>query len=292
MTINLKKCIFDYLYIAIGSLILAMGMNMFLVPCQISSGGVGSIGTVLLYVFNIPLSVTNLFFNVILFIFGYKYLGKTSVLKTIIGIIFLSLFLEVTKYFPTFNNDLFVSTVVGGVLVGIGVGFVIRVEASTGGSDFAALILKRFIPHISTATLILIIDCIIIIFAGIVFKSYTITFYSAISMFISSKVTDRIATMGDAAKSILIISKKNNEIAKSVMKNFERGVTGIYSKGLYSEEDKIMLLCVVSPKELPSLIYTVRNIDKNAFTIVFDAREVLGEGFKLKTEYDKIYIKK
>ncbi len=283
-----KRVALDYLILIIGSFVLALGLNVFLVPCQLSSGGVGTLGTVLLYLFKIPLSVTNLFFNALLFVFGYKYLGKASVMKTVAGIFALSVFLETTKYLPTFSDDILISTVMGGILIGIGIGFVVRVEASTGGSDFAALIIKRFIPHISVATMILLIDTVIIIFASIIFKSYTVLFYSALSMFISSKVTDKIMTIGDAAKHISIISKKNDEIAKIVMNSFDRGITGIYSKGLYSGEDNLMLICVVSPKEVPYIINMVRKIDESAFVIISDAREVLGEGFKERTEYDKI----
>ena len=253
---------------------------MFLVPCKISSGGVSSIGTMLLYKFNIPMSVTNIFFNAVLFVLGYKYVGKNSVFRTVAGIVFLSAFLEITKYFPAFGDDLFIATVIGGALVGIGIGLVVRVEASTGGSDFAGLILKKFFPHIPVATLILFIDSVIIIIAGIVFKSYMITFYSAIAMFIASKVTDSIMTMGDAAKSVYIMSAQNKEISQMVMEGFERGITGIYSKGLYSGKDNMTLLCVVSPKQLPRLVHKVKEIDKDAFIIVSEAREVLGEGFK------------
>jgi uncharacterized membrane-anchored protein YitT (DUF2179 family) len=276
----MKKTIKSYLFIAIGAFLLAAGLNMFLVPCKISSGGVSSIGTMLLYKFNIPMSVTNIFFNAVLFVLGYKYVGKNSVLKTVAGIIFLSAFLEITKYLPAFGDDIFISTVIGGALVGIGVGLVVKVEASSGGSDFAGLILKKFFPHIPIATLILFIDGAIIIIAGIVFKSYMITFYSAIAMFIASKVTDSIMTMGDAAKSVYIMSPENEKISKVIMETFERGVTGVYSKGLYTGSENMMLLCAVSPKQLPRLVNKVKEIDKGAFIIVSDAKEVLGEGFK------------
>ena len=275
-----KRAIKDYLLIVLGSIILAIGLNMFLVPCKISSGGISSMGTVLLYKLNIPLSVTNIVFNAVLFIIGYKYVGRNSVIKTIAGIVFLSVFLEITKNPPIFGDDLFIATVIGGALVGIGVGLVVRVEASTGGSDFAALILKKFFPHVSVANLILIIDSIIIILAGVAFQDYMITLYSSIAMFIASKATDAIAAMGDAAKSIYIMSAKNKEISKMIIEHFERGVTGVYSKGIYSGEDNIMLLCVVSPKQLPRLVHKVREIDKDAFIIVSEVREVLGEGFK------------
>ena len=274
------KTVKSYIFIAIGAFLLAAGLNMFLVPCKISSGGVSSIGTIFLHKFNIPMSVTNIFFNAVLFVLGYKYVGKNSVLKTIAGIVFLSAFLEVTKYLPTFEEDIFISTVIGGALVGIGVGFVVKVEASTGGSDFAGLILKKFFPHIPIATLILLIDGAIIIVAGIVFKSYMITFYSAIAMIIASKVTDSIMTMGDAAKSVYIMSSENDKISKMIMNAFERGVTGVYSKGIYTGQDNMMLLCVVSPKQLPRLVNKVKEIDKDAFIIVNEVREVLGEGFK------------
>lgn len=277
---KIKSVIKDYFLIVLGTFILAVGLNLFLVPCRISSGGISSIGTVLLYKLNIPMSVTNIVFNALLFILGYKYVGKSSVVKTIVGIVGLSAFLEVTKFFPVFGDDLFIATVIGGVLVGIGVGLVVRVEASTGGSDFAALILKKFFPHISVANLILVIDSLIIVFAGIMFNDYMITFYSAIAMFIASKATDTIAAMGDAAKSVYIMSAKNSEISQMIIETFERGVTGVYSKGVYSGEDNMMLLCVVSPKQLPRLIHKVKEIDKDAFIIVNDVREVLGEGFK------------
>ena len=277
---KIKSVIKDYFLIVLGTFILAVGLNLFLVPCRISSGGISSIGTVLLYKLNIPMSVTNIVFNALLFTLGYKYVGKSSVVKTIVGIVGLSAFLEVTKFFPVFGDDLFIATVIGGVLVGIGVGLVVRVEASTGGSDFAALILKKFFPHISVANLILVIDSLIIVFAGIMFNDYMITFYSAIAMFIASKATDAIAAMGDAAKSVYIMSAKNSEISQMIIETFERGVTGVYSKGVYSGEDNMMLLCVVSPKQLPRLIHKVKEIDKDAFIIVNDVREVLGEGFK------------
>lgn len=278
-----------YAFIAAGAFFLAAGMNMFLLPCKISSGGVGTIGTVFYYIFNIPLSVTNLVFNAILFLAGYRLLGKESLFRSAAGIIFLSVFLELTDFFRTFGEDMFISTIIGGVLIGIGVGLVVRVGASTGGSDFAALIIKKFMPHMSLATLILILDCIIIAFAGFVFKSYIVTFYSLITMFVSSKAIDAVVTIGDAAKSVFIISQKHTEIAETVMVEFERGVTGIYSKGLYSGNDSVVLLCVVSPKELPRLMQRVRKIDPTAFSVITDAREVLGEGFK---QYDKQYKEK
>ncbi len=284
---NMRK-LKEYFVIAAGTFLLALGMNVFLVPARISSGGVGTIGTVLLHFFGIPLAVTNLFFNVILFVIGYKYLDRSSVIKTAFGVLLLSVFLQLTSYLPTYDEDSLICAVAGGILLGLGIGLVIRKRASTGGSDFAALVIRRFAAHISAATIILIIDFVIILGAGIAFGSVTVTFYSAIAMFITSKVADAIIVMGNAAKSVFIISRHGDDISQKILGTLGRGTTGIYSKGAYSGKNFLMLLCVVSPKELPGLVYTVRNVDSKAFIIISNAMEVLGEGFRTETLYDEI----
>ncbi|MBO5909253.1 MAG: YitT family protein [Clostridia bacterium] len=276
----LKKIIKEYLSVAIGAFLLAAGINMFLLPLQLSSGGIGTIGTVLLYIFKIPLSVTSLVLNAVLFIFGYRLLGRDAIIKTAAGILFLSLFLEISKYLPTFKEDMFFASVCGGVLVGIGIGIVVRVGGSTGGSDFAGIMMKRLVPHISVATFILIIDFVIIVISGFVFKSYAVTFYSALAMFISAKVADAILDMGDVAKSLFIITEKSDEVKAVVLEKYKRGVTEIYSKGAYSGEERMMLLCAVSPKEAPLVVKTVKSVDEKAFIIISDARKILGQGFK------------
>jgi len=274
------------LYIIVGSFLLAIGINVFLVPGKISSGGISSIGTILLYLFDVKLSVTNLVFNVLLFAAGLRYLSRAAVIKTGIGILALTVFLELTSTFPTYGEDAIISTLVGGVLVGVGVGLVVKQNASTGGSDFAALILKRFFPHVSLANLILVLDCAVILASGIVFKSLSVTVYSILAMYVSSRVTDAVVTMGSMAKAVRIFSREHEAIARFVMDRFERGATGLYSRGMYSGREGMMLLCVVNPKQLPPLIEGIKQLDKQAFVVISDAREVLGEGFRPYSEYN------
>lgn len=275
-----KQAVFDLIFIITGTFLIALGINAFLLPSQLSAGGVGTIGTILFYFFKIPLSVTNLAFNVFLFALAFKFIGKHAVIKTILGVVFLSLFLELTKNIFIAGGDIIISTVLGGAVVGLGLGLVIHREASTGGSDLAGLVIKRFVPHISVATIILVIDCAIIIIAGVVFKSLMITFYSTVSMLVASKIADMVMTFGNASKCIYIISEKSQEISHKIINRFERGVTGIKSVGMYSGNSALLLMCVVSPKQAPYVVNMVRDIDKKSFVIVTDAREVLGEGFK------------
>lgn len=276
---NLKKYIIDYTYIILGTFILAFAITFFLVPCKISTGGVSGFATVIYYLADIPLSVTTLIINLVLFVCGYKILRKSGIAKTIVGIIFLSLFLEITPVFGSYSEDVLLSAVFGGILVGVGVGLAVLKEGSTGGSDFAALMLNKAIPFISIATFILIIDMTVIVMSSFVFESYTIMFYSAISLYISCKVTDMIVIRGKAAKSVFIISEKHNKIASEIMEEMERGVTGIYSYGCYKEKNQMMLMCIVRNREVPVLVEKIKKIDNKAFITVSEVREVCGEGF-------------
>ena len=270
----------DYFWIAVGSLILSIGLNWFLVPAKLSVGGVGSIGTILLYLFRIPLSVTNLAVNAVLFGFGYKYMGKAALLKTVAGILFLSLFLALTEGLWAYTEDRIMASLFGGFLCGLGIGLVVRREGSTGGSDFAALLMHHFRPHISVAVCLLLLDMVVVFVSGIVFRSITVMFYSFFALVVAAKVSDMILTMGDVAKSVYILTDKHTQIAEFVHTELMRGATGIHSQGMYSGVARMMLMCVVSPKELPALVRGVRCIDPGAFVIISDVREVLGEGFK------------
>ena len=290
-----KPIIVNTAIIFLGSLLLAVGINFFFLPSKICAGGISSIGTILYYETDglIHLSYTNAVANLILLILGLKFLGKDAVLKSVIGVIALSISLEITSYIDIaqFALDPILSVIVGGVVAGLGMGLVVKRAASTGGTDFVALMLKRIIPHASVAGILLVLDCTIVIVSGIVFQNFAITVYSLIAMYVCSRVTDTVVSFGNKAKAVQVFSDKNEEIADFVINKFDRGATGVYAKGMYSKKDRTMLLCVVSPKELPLLINAIKKIDHAAFIIINDAKEVLGEGFKTKSDYDDISVK-
>ena len=283
-----KNKFWEYFAVIPGALFLALGLAVFLAPSRLGAGGVSSVGTLLLYFWHIPMSVTTLLINGILFLAGYNFLGRQSVFKTLLGILSFSLSLTLFEALPPFREDMVAAALFGGVLVGLGTGIVVRVEASTGGSDFAALILHRLFPHISVPLFIMGIDCAIIAVSGVLFKSLTVTIYSIGVLFVAMKTADVVLSFGDAAKSVYILSGKAEEIAENIQTEFARGITGVYSRGMYTGENTLMLLSVVAPKELPALLHLVRQKDPAAFIIVSDAREVVGEGFKSGAAYDSI----
>ena len=271
---------FDYILILTGSLLLAISVEVFFLPLKISCGGISSVGTVLFYLFKIPLSVTNMVLNVILFAFAVKLLGKASLRKTIFGILMFTLWLEIVAYVPGYSADLFVATLFGGITLGVGIGLVVRAGGSTGGSDLAGLIINKNLPHISVPKIIFLVDAIIIVISGLVFKSFTIIVYSATALFVSAKIGDAVICIGNSAKQILIISDNTQKISSDILSHCQRGVTGLFCKGMYSGEKRIALMCIVSPREVPKIMDIIKNIDEESFVVITDVREVLGEGFK------------
>lgn len=273
------KAIREYGGIAVGAFVLAVAVNVFLLPLNISTGGVSGIGTILYHTVKIPIWATTLAVNSVLFLFGRKMLAKSELVKSAVGILLLTAFLALTENASGFGGDLFVSAVFGGAVAGAGVGITVKCGASTGGSDFAGIMVNRALPHISVAGFIMLADCAVVALSGIIFGEPTLTLYSLVSLYVSSRVTDRILVSGRFAKCLYIISEKHEQIARRIMTEAGRGVTGIESTGLYTGTDGVMLMCAVGKKEAFFVIEMVKAIDPNAFTVVVDAREVYGNGF-------------
>lgn len=277
---RIGKQISDFVQVTVGCALMTVSTNVFLLPYKVSTGGVLTLGTVLLHLFGIKMSLTNLLCNIVLFIFGCKILGKRGIVKTVWGVVLLSVCLELTSNLPVYSENELIAVLSGGILYGGGVGICVKIGASTGGSDFAGLILKRVFSHIPISRLILIINGFIVLIAGVVFKSYTTTIYSFMAIFVSSAVIDRIVTFGDDAKMLQIFSSNTQRIADCILDKYKRGVTGVHCRGMYSHKENFMLLCVLTPGELPAYMNMIKENDPSAFVVVCDVHEVIGKGFK------------
>lgn len=259
---------------------MAIGFNYFLIPNEIAAGGAGGVATILHSKFGIPVSLVVLSINAVLFAISWKTMPKSVFVKSAVGMLALTLFLELTADVAPFTTDILMSATFGGVSIGAGIGAVIKCGASTGGSDFLAIILYSLLKkRISVAKLILIIDALIIVVAGFAFADYTLMLYMVASVYVSTKVADALVEGGSAAKSAYIISDKSAQISEHIIKGMHRGVTGIYGKGMYTGRDNTFIMCVVTRNEIPKLRAIVKEIDNKAFIILSDVREVLGEGF-------------
>lgn len=279
-----KSPVVDYLLIIIGTTLLALSINLFFDKLGMVIGGVTGIAIVIkkltehLMTDGIPIWFTNLVINIPLFIVAVLVKGKSFGKRSLFATIYLSFALYLTQGVPAITEDILLGCVFGGVIGGIGLGLVFLALATTGGTDLAASIIQHFVKYISVAKIMMILDAIIITFGFVVFGAEK-TMYALISVYISIKVIDAILEGLQFAKAAFIITDHSDEIAKELLTQLDRGVTGLHGEGMYTGNDKKVLLSVVSQREIIQVKDIVKSIDKDAFVIVADVREVLGEGF-------------
>jgi len=276
----LKRYSLTYLKIIIGTFLMAVGIAQFLLPNQLSSGGFSGIATIGYYLLNIPIGLIVLVLNIPVFIISYFRVGKVFFIKSLIGTLLLSFFLNVCETWPSLTEDRFLACIFGGVLVGLGTALNLLSKSSTGGSDLLSYIIRSYKPHLSTSSLIVIIDIIIVGLNVLFFREIEIGLYSAITIYLMGKVIDVVFEGTNFSKMIYIVSKDYQRISNKINKEIKRGTTGIHGKGMYKDDEIMMLMCVASRTEVAKIIQIVKRIDKRAFVIVSNVREVIGNGFK------------
>ena len=234
---NLKRIITEIIGSILGSFIMAIGVSLFLLPNQLSSGGLAGIATITYYLMNIPMGTTILILNIPLFaIAGYK-LGKSFFIKSIIGTISLSYFIDILDKLEPLTNDRFLACVYGGIIIGLGTAILLKVDSSTGGSDLISHLAKSYKPTIRMSNVITMIDIIIVTLNIVFFREIEIGLYSAIAIYLMGKIIDIIFEGVYFTKLVLIISNKNEEIAKAIGEKIQRGTTGLLGKGMYTQEE-------------------------------------------------------
>ncbi len=280
LLIRIKKFFIELIQIVCGTAIMAIGTSFFLLPNKLSSGGFSGVSTILYYLFDFPLGTSMFLLNIPLFIFSFFRNGRKFFLKSIIGTFSLSFFIDLFEQFNQLTQDQLLACIYGGITIGIGTAIILKADASTGGSDLLAQIIRRFKPEYRAGNLIVLMDTIIVGMNVIAFKQIEIALYSAIAIYIMGKVIDIFLEGMYFTKMIYIVSEKYKEIAKEIGDKVERGTTGLYAKGMYTNEEKMLLLCVVGRGEVASIRKIVKETDKKAFLIISNAREVFGKGFK------------
>ncbi len=301
-----KFSLVDYIFITIGTFIMAIGIGVFLVDAKVVPGGVSGLSMAIHYLTGnrIPIGLMMLLLNIPLFIWGVKELGSRFGWRTFYGLVSSSFFIDLVRgdipglsfialqktetIIDLHQNDFFFMILLGAVLLGLGLGIIFKFKGTTAGSDIVAAILhKRF--GITPGQAIMAIDFIVIVFAGIVifFKDLSpdkpaasLTLYAFFLLFVSARIIDIILDGFDYARSAIIISEKHREIAKTIVKRLSRGATAVKGRGLYSDTDREMIMTIVSRKEVGILKEIIENIDPKAFVIINNVHEVLGRGFR------------
>ncbi|MFR1972151.1 MAG: YitT family protein [Clostridia bacterium] len=278
---KIVQTIQEYVIIALGCTIMAAGVSLFLLPNELSTGGFSGIATIVYYFFKVPMGVTVLALNIPLLIIAYFKIGKQLFARSIYGTIVFSLMIDLIDKITPLTHDRFLGCIYGGIFAGIGTAIILKFDASTGGSDLLSHIIRAYKKQYKSSSLILAVDTVVIALNVIFFKNIEIGLYSAIAIFLMGKMIDLIFEGVNFTKVIFIISPKYEEIAGQISASINRGSTGLFSKGMYTDQEKLTLLCVGSRTEAYEMQSIAKEIDKEAFIIIMNAREVIGKGFKI-----------
>lgn len=291
----------EALTLTIGSLLAAVAINVFYVPIHLTMGGISGVVSIIYQVTGrgefLPFGVLFGILNIPLLILGWRRIHSRFVWRSLIGTVVYALMIDITQPFLTafyehylyrpvgeFTTDPLLFCLIGGVLYGLGLGLTFRAGYTTGGTDILAMVIHRKSAFMSIGQFLLVMDAIIIFASAIIYRNHAesgflLALYSFIAMYLTSKSIDVVLEGFDYCRTAVIISDSGEKIAGRLLQELDRGVTGLAGEGMYTGSQKKILMCVLSRRQIPIMKRIVEEIDPDAFVIVQDAREVLGEGF-------------
>ena len=275
---NRRSVAGDYGLIVVGTFLIGFAIKSIYDPVSMVTGGVSGLAIIAKELWSVPLWLTNTLLNIPLFAAGLYVMGWKFIKRTLFSTVMLSVSLYVLPEASYMGNDILLSALFGGIISGVGTGMVFLASCTTGGTDMLAALMQKRMKHYTLAQIMQVLDGIIVLAGATVFGIPT-ALYALIAIFCVSKVTDGLIEGLKFSKQAYIISDSYREIADAILERMGRGVTSLEARGRYSNEEKKMLFCVVSKKEIVKIREIVSEFDARAFVIVSDAREVFGEGF-------------
>lgn len=273
----MNKNIKNILLVILGSFIFSAGVNAFIISGNLGEGGVTGIAIVLYYAFHISPALTNFVANAILIVIGYKFLSKKSTILTIIATVLISVFLSLTESWHVETGNVIINAVFGGTSVGLGIGIIVLAGGTTAGTTILARIANKYLD-VSIAYALLFFDLIVVVISLTVLP-LSKALVTVISLYIGTKVMDYVIEGLNTKKAMTIISSKPEEVAKAIDEQVGRGLTILNGHGYYSREEKDVLYVVVAKTQVTRAKRIIKKIDKNAFLVIHDVRDVYGNGF-------------
>lgn len=282
--INRRSNLLTYLLITVGTFFMAASTTMIYEPLSMVTGGFSGIGIIVKklcadsFRIDVPVGFTTFLLNIPLFVMAFRWRGWRFVVKSMYAAFCFSVALMILPSIEIQHEDYLMAALSGGTLQGIGIGFVFSCNTSTGGSDLLSTLLHQWFPGLRVSELLILVDGVIVLTGMGVFGIRT-GLYAIVAVIVTGKVSDALVEGLKFAKTVYIVSEHPLMISYEIMHRLDRGVTGLKGMGMYSGNEKQILMCVVSKKEMIKLVEIVKNADSNAFVVVIDAKEVLGEGF-------------
>ena len=281
MKINFKNFIKESIGMIVGCILISVALNMFFSPHTIAPGGLSGLSVVLSKVSGLSVSAIMLIMGIPLIFFSIKILGTKNAIKTLIGMLLLSLCISLTSSLSqvSVTDDVLLAAITGAILLGLGLGVVFSVDGSTGGTDLIALMINKAIPSIPLSKCLVCIDGLVVMSSGIVNKNLETALYSAISLYVIVKMIDFIISGFDYSKCFIIITNEEEKLKEAIVNDIKRGITILDGRGGYTDSSKSVFIVAVNKKQEVHMKKLIKNVDKNAFIIVSKAHEVFGEGF-------------
>lgn len=271
----------DFLMFIVGGIIYSVAVLLFLSANEISPGGLTGIATVLNYLFMLPIGTVMFLLNIPILIIGFMKLGGVFILKTTVSTVIISVILDIVEaLLPAITVAPILASVFGGLLMGLGISIFMLRGATTGGVDIIAKLINLRFPHMTVGRLMLLADAVVVALSSLAYKNIESALYSVIALYASSRVIDIMLYGADKGKIIYIITEKSVEMSRDIMSLVKRGITVIGVTGAYTGRRLDMLMCTVRRNEVSSVCRLARENDKNAFIVIAEAGEILGEGFK------------
>ncbi|MBQ5824468.1 MAG: YitT family protein [Clostridia bacterium] len=265
----------------IGCTLYAAAINFFNVPNQISQGGFSGLAIVINHVTSLPVGAVNLALNIPILLIALKFIGKKFVLKTLWVTVLLSVIIDLVALIPyEYTADTLLASIFSGALLGAGVALVAARGSTTGGTDVLSKLLRLVFPHMSYGKLVMFSDMVVIAISAIVFRSIESALYAAVVIFVSSRVIDYILYGMSKSKMLMVVTDHADRISQELVNSSPRGVSIVPAKGAFTGQDKNMLICVLRSNEVAPAIKLIKSIDPNTFTIITEANEIIGKGFK------------
>ena len=274
--------LFSYAQIILGALIGGAAYPLFMTPNKIAPGGITGIATILNHLFQWPVGTVTLILNVPLFLISYRAMGRIFAFRSLVATLFFTLFIDVLPLQPM-TTDPLLGALYGGVMLGTGLGLIMRGGATTGGSDMVARMVNKRFQFISTGSFLFAIDFAVVVSAGFLIGA-TEALYSLICIFLSARIMDTIIIGFSSNKACFIISSRWQEISDRIMRDMDRGVTQLTARGAYTGAERPTLLCVIGRSEIMALKRILREEDEKAFVIIVEAHEAIGDGFTHLTD--------
>ena len=276
---KVKEFLIDTFIFVIGGILYSIAINCFLSKNNILNGGFTGIATILNFLFELPIGTVIFIMNIPLFLIAFKKLGVRFVLRTVWATLINSTCIDLGVFLPVYQNDLLLSSLFGGALVGLALGIIFIRNATTGGVDIIAKLIKLKFPHISIGRSILFFDAFVVVLGGIIYRNFESMLYASVVIFVSAQVLDFVIFGVSRGAMVLIISEQSEKLCNIILGDLDRGVTILKAQGGDSKQDKDVLLCACFDNQTHKLIKKIKSVDENAFFIVTQSKQILGNGF-------------